>query len=315
MGIIHRCLAYLMIVLALSGCADDSKPLRVGAVVWPGYEPLFLARSQGYLDEEQVGLVELLSAGEVMRGFRNGALDIAALTLDEALLLAQDVEDLQILLVTDASYGADAILARQAVTMPLLKGQRVGVDSTALGAYFLSRALTISGMSESDIVPVTLSVDIHESAFTTGEVDAVVTFEPTRSKLLAKGANEVFSSRDIPNEIIDVLVVRAAIVSDRKDSVRHLIEAWYQGVKFLQQTPQEAYGLMTGRLGLSEEQIADALQGLSIPEREEVQDMFYGDGGIHTQAARLEKLMLQQGLLSEAVNLDNIVVARRGLWD
>lgn len=310
----RRCLAYLMVMLALSGCADDAKPLRLGTVVWPGYEPLFLARAQGYLDDEQVGLVELMSAGEVMRGFRNGALDMAALTLDEALLLAQDEEDLQILLVTDTSYGADAILAHRATAMAELKGQKVGVDSTALGAYFLSRALMESGMTESDIVPVSLAVDMHENAFINGEVDAVVTFEPIRSRLLAAGAKEVFSSRDIPNEIIDVLVVRAALLEGRKDSIRHLIDAWYRGVKFLQERPNEAYGLMGERLGLTEEQVVNALEGFFIPDRARVRDMLYDSGEIRAQADQLEEIMINQGLLTEEIDLDEIVVAR-SLWD
>ncbi|TCK05740.1 NitT/TauT family transport system substrate-binding protein [Marinobacterium mangrovicola] len=314
MGIIRNCLAYLMIMLALSGCAEDSKPLRLGAVLWPGYEPLFLARSQGDLEEERVGLVELLSTGEVMRGVRNGALDVAALTLDEALLLAQDVEDLKILLVTDTSYGADAILADGEMTMSGLKGKRVGVDSTALGAYFLSRALAESGMSESDIIPVSLSVDMHESAFLNDEVDAVVTFEPIRSRLLGTGANQVFSSRDIPNEIIDLLVVRGAILKDREESVRYLIDAWYSGVRFLREKPQEAYGLMSERLGLTEEQVETSLEGLSIPDRKEVRSMLYDNNGIRAQADRLERLMIAEGLLTEQVQLDDIVVAR-SLWD
>ncbi|WP_165900310.1 ABC transporter substrate-binding protein [Marinobacterium mangrovicola] len=303
-----------MIMLALSGCAEDSKPLRLGAVLWPGYEPLFLARSQGDLEEERVGLVELLSTGEVMRGVRNGALDVAALTLDEALLLAQDVEDLKILLVTDTSYGADAILADGEMTMSGLKGKRVGVDSTALGAYFLSRALAESGMSESDIIPVSLSVDMHESAFLNDEVDAVVTFEPIRSRLLGTGANQVFSSRDIPNEIIDLLVVRGAILKDREESVRYLIDAWYSGVRFLREKPQEAYGLMSERLGLTEEQVETSLEGLSIPDRKEVRSMLYDNNGIRAQADRLERLMIAEGLLTEQVQLDDIVVAR-SLWD
>lgn len=314
MGIIRNCLAYLMIMLALSGCAEDSKPLRLGAVLWPGYEPLFLARSQGDLEEERVGLVELLSAGEVMRGVRNGALDVAALTLDEALLLAQDVEDLKILLVTDTSYGADAILADGEMTMSGLKGKRVGVDSTALGAYFLSRALAESGMSESDIIPVSLSVDMHESAFLNDEVDAVVTFEPIRSRLLGTGANQVFSSRDIPNEIIDLLVVRGAILKDREESVRYLIDAWYSGVRFLREKPQEAHGLMSERLGLTEEQVESSLEGLSIPDRKEVRSMLYDNNGIRAQADRLERIMIAEGLLTEQVQLDDIVVAR-SLWD
>ncbi|WP_432696629.1 ABC transporter substrate-binding protein [Marinobacterium sp. YM272] len=312
---IRHCLTWLLMAILVSGCADDKQPLRLGTVVWPGYEPIYLARSQGYLDSEQLRLVELLSTGEVMRGFRNGALDLAALTLDETLLLAQEVDDLQILLVTNTSFGADAVLTRGASSMQALKGRRVGVDSTALGAYFLSRALSKSGMTLADIQPVPLSVDMHEKAFLSGRVDAVVTFEPVRSRLLAAGATEVFSSREIPGEIIDLFVARGEVLSERPEAIKHLIKAWYRGVEFLQKNPAEAQSLMTDRLGLSKEQVAIALQGLRIPGRAEVQDMLYGnEANIGTQAQRVYRIMEEKKLLTEKIDLDRIVAAQ-SVWD
>lgn len=58
-------------------------PLRIGTLVWPGYEPLYLARERGYLDPKSVRLVEYPSNSEVTRAFRNRAIEAAALTFDE----------------------------------------------------------------------------------------------------------------------------------------------------------------------------------------------------------------------------------------
>lgn len=312
---IRLCLIGLLILTGLSGCADDKQPLRLGTAVWPGYEPIYLARAKGYLDSEKLRLVELLSTGEVMRGFRNGALDVAALTLDETLSLAQDMDDLQILLITDTSLGADAVVTWRARTMQELKGLKVGVDATALGAYFLSRALSESGMTEADVRLVPLSVDMHEKAFLSGQVDAVATFDPVRSRLLAAGAKQVFSSRDIPGEIIDVLVVRRSMLNQNRNGLRHLIDAWYRGVAFLRAHPEEAQGLMTDRLGLNPSQVAAALEQLKIPEREEVREMLYGnEDKIREQVRRLSRVMIDRKLLRREANLDDIVVAP-SLWD
>ena len=51
----------LIVLLACVGCTPDPEPiLRVGTNVWPGYEPLYLARDLGYLDES-IRLVEYSS--------------------------------------------------------------------------------------------------------------------------------------------------------------------------------------------------------------------------------------------------------------
>ncbi len=80
-----------VLALSLAGCGvEPAPPLRIGTNVWSGYEPLYLARELGYLDPRSVHLVEYPSASEVIRAFRNQAIEAAALTFDEVLLLTQD---------------------------------------------------------------------------------------------------------------------------------------------------------------------------------------------------------------------------------
>lgn len=130
-------------VLVLGACPNrTTSPLRLGTNVWPGYEPLYLARDLGYFDTTAVTLVEYLSASEVIRAFRNQALEAAALTLDESLLLLQHNIPVQVVLVTDISHGGDVVLGAPDISpFTALVGKRVGVEASALGAYVISRAL------------------------------------------------------------------------------------------------------------------------------------------------------------------------------
>ena len=86
-----------------------------------------------------------------------------------------------------------------------IKGRRVGVESGALGAYVLARALQIAGLNRTDISVVSIPVPEQEQAFQGRRVDAVVTMEPNRTRLLAQGARQLFDSSQIPGEIVDVL--------------------------------------------------------------------------------------------------------------
>ena len=52
----------------LAACQAPVAPIRVGSIVFPGYELMFLARELGLLNERQVRLVELLSNTDTVRG-------------------------------------------------------------------------------------------------------------------------------------------------------------------------------------------------------------------------------------------------------
>ena len=122
--------------------------------VWIGSKPLYLARDLGQLDPRVVQLVEYPSSSEVLRAFRNEAIDGMVVSLDELFGLAIDGLKPRIVLVTDLSHGADAVVGRQGMSsMHDLKGKRVAVESGALGAYVLSRALALSGMRAAVAAP------------------------------------------------------------------------------------------------------------------------------------------------------------------
>ncbi|HEY9807297.1 MAG TPA: hypothetical protein V6D04_12060, partial [Candidatus Obscuribacterales bacterium] len=72
----------------LASCSQNSPPLRVAVNLWPGYETLYLARSLGYYDNTPIQLVDLPSGAEEVRAFRNHNVEAAAVSLDQALVLA-----------------------------------------------------------------------------------------------------------------------------------------------------------------------------------------------------------------------------------
>ena len=156
-------------------------------------------------------LVEYPSASEVLRAFRNQAIDGMVISLDELFGLAADGFQPRIILVVDVSHGADVVVGRRGMrTMRDLKGKSVAVESSALGAFVLSRALALNGMQASDVNVVHLESNEQPSAFEKGQVDGAVTFDPYRAQFLRAGAKTLFDSTQIPGEIVDLLAVRAS---------------------------------------------------------------------------------------------------------
>lgn len=293
----------LLLGLGSTGCThqEPQSPLQLATNVWPGYEPLYLARSLGYFNESTVRFHEMTTSADVLKAFRSGAIDVAALTLDEALLLIQDGIDARVVLVTDVSSGADVIVANPSIkSIRALKGKNVGVESMALGAFMLSRALDKAGLAPGDVTVVPVAVQEHEKAYAAGSIDAVVTFEPAKTKLLARGAHCIFDSSQIPGEIIDVIVVRADILQSKSKQLKELEEGWFKALGYLQKNPADASLRMGKREAVSAAEFADALKGLTIPDRNENSRLL--SGALLTPARRLAEVMLKGRLLNKPVD-------------
>jgi len=299
----------LMVGVMLSACSEQRSPIRLGTNVWPGYEPLYLARSIELLDEEKIRLIAYPSASEVIRAFRNGSLEAASLTLDEALLLLEKGIPIKIVLVHDISVGADVIVARPEIAeVADLKGRTVGVESSALGAYAITRALQQHGLTIDQVRIRHLDVNQHEAAYRAGEIDAAVTFAPFSTRLSAMGAHEIFSSREIPGEIVDVLVVHENVFKTRLPELQHLTRAWFKALQHLENQPREAAELMAQRLQLTPDEVLASYQGIHLPDRSGNVDMLNGkQAQLSTTLRKLNQVMLEHKLIRDQISIDRIL--------
>ena len=177
----------------LGGCHFQlADPIRLAAHPWPGYELLYLARELDRLDEEQVRLIETGSATASLRLLASSSVEGAGLTLDEVLTARSRGMDLTIVAVLDASLGADVLMARPGIRqLADLRGRSIGVEQTAVGAVMLDAALQAAGLRTDQIRIRYLPVDAHEAAYRAGQVDALVTYEPVRTRLRAAGKEAI----------------------------------------------------------------------------------------------------------------------------
>ena len=303
-------LACVALVLALIGCTRGPEPvLRIGTNVWIGCEPLYLARELGRLDPAVVQLVEYPSASEVHRAFRNQAIDGMVISLDELLGLAADGLRPRIILVVDVSNGADVVVGRREMqSMRDLKGKSVAVESSALGAFVLSRALALNGMQASDVNVVHLESNEQPSAFENGKVDGAVTFDPYRAQFLRAGARTLFDSTQIPGEIVDLLAVRDTIIERQPKAIHALLAGWFAAIDYMKSDPKDAARRMGIRQQTTGEQFLQALEGLRIPSREENLRMLGGPTPeLAVTGRRLMALMVEAKLLRAGLNIEDVL--------
>lgn len=298
--------AALATSMVAAGCRPTpAEPLRIGAQVFPGYEFLYLARATGQLKSERVRMVETPSASASLRALGTGAIDGACLTLDEVLSARERGIELTVLAVLDVSMGADVVLAHANVGgLSGLRGRTLGVEQSAVGAVMLDALLQRAGLSLRDVTIRPVGFDAHEAEFKARRIDAVVSYEPVKSRLMQAGAQVVYSSADIPGRILDVLAVRPTLLDSRPQDLQHLLDAHFGALDGYRAEPARARPLLAARLHLGPNEVDQAYAELDLPDRERNRTWFAGEQThLKKTAAALSQVMHSAGLLTRRSEL------------
>ncbi len=261
----------------LPGCSD-SGPLRFGIHPWVGYEPLYLADDFNWLPDT-VALVQGTSAKDSMDGLLSGTLDGAALTLDETIRLCSRGLDLVAVAVADVSAGADVLMVKPSITeLGALEGHRIAVELDGVSGIMLFKILELAGLGPKDVTKVDLPVSQHAQAWSRGEVDASVCYEPTASLIENAGGVRLFDSSQIPETIFDLLV------RSMHDSV---------------------YRIAT-RQGISPDEVRAALASVMLPDLAANQRYLRVAGAIENMAESLSLLMLAEGMIDQKPGIQRL---------
>lgn len=301
-----------LVMFTISACSEAPKdPLRIASSPWPGYEPLYLARDLAYLDPEHIKLFELPSSDITMESFRNKSTDLATLTLDETLELIHDGTKMRILLILDISNGADAALVSPGIKdIKDIKGKRISIVNIPLGMYVLSRLLEKAGLSRDEVKVYPMPESKQFDFYRQGKADVVVTFEPVKTMLLGQGAHVIFDSRDIPNEIFDLLVVHEDVYKNRREEICQIVKQWYKSLDYIAQHPDDAANRISKRLNVKPSDFHKMLDEIKLPSRSENIQMLSGDTpGLLAPAKKLNEIMVGEKQLTRTVDasvaLDN----------
>ena len=272
---IHMLRLFIVFSLIVIAAGCDNKPelfLRVAHHSWPGYEPLVLAEAEGLYSDLKVVNYRVGSATEAIRAFEQDVVDVAAVTLDEAISFqSRSKEQISIIAVLDISHGGDVIIANKEInSISDLKGKRIGLEATALGAFFVSRAADSStdiSLDQMIIIPVLF--DQHFASFMAGDVDAIVTFDPVKSKILANKGHVIFDSTAIENEIVDVLITKQSSIENKSSELKALVAGYFKALQLIKKFPDESHSKMAKFEGVSVTSFKKSLLGLKIPDKKE----------------------------------------------
>lgn len=229
--------------------------------VWTGWMPFKLMQEKGFLAARaqengvKVKLVEFKGYMDSVQAFAAKKVDGVTMTSMESLQPASNGVDSVGILVNDTSNGGDGVLVRPNVDLKGLKGKTVLLEEFSVSHYLLVRGLETAGLKEKDVKIKNIPGDEAGKAFLTDKkVEAVATWNPHLFQATEQGKGKIaFSSKEIPGEIIDFLVVSGAALKEQPKLGTALVEAWYDTMKMINdaKTRPEAIEIMAKAAGSS----------------------------------------------------------------
>ncbi|QYR21665.1 ABC transporter substrate-binding protein [Paenibacillus sp. sptzw28] len=249
-------LLLVVMLAALSGCGGSKEtpaggsdePITIALSPWPGWFFWYLVDEKGFFKKHGVN-VELKwfpVYSDSLQALSTGKVDANSQTLSDTLAPASKGIGLKAVLVNDNSFGGDAIVSKQEFqSIKDLKGKTVATELGTVDHLLLLTALDKNGMKESDINYVNMTVNDAGPAFISGKTDASVLWEPFQTKAVKEGKGKIlFSSKDTPGLIPDLLVFRDDVIKNRPDDVQKIVDAWFDALDYFKTHQDEAIQLM-----------------------------------------------------------------------
>jgi NitT/TauT family transport system substrate-binding protein len=296
----------------------------VGWSVYAGWNPYFYMAKSGILkrwaDKYGVAIkVQRFDYAASLDAFVGKNIDACTMTNMEALdMPAAAGVDSTVVIVGDYSNGNDQVLARNNLTLAQLPGKPILLVQKTVSEYLLERAMVLNGLdgqlsklkllntSDSDIVGAYLGDKSNQVA---------VTWKPLVSEILAQdhGVKSLFDSSRIPEEILDLLVVRTDVLKRPDGSglkfASAIAGAWYETVAQLAAANAQAISESAAASGDSVTSYKEQLRTTYLYSTPQAATQFAESGDLKQKMDLVRQFCFRHGLLGQNVqSVDDVAI-------
>ena len=262
-------IAGALMLASCSGSPDtpteQRKEFSIGWSIYAGWMPWPYAQQAGIVKKWadkygiKINVVQVNDYVESINQYTAGKFDGVTVTNMDALTIpAAGGKDTSAIIMGDYSNGNDGILIKGADTLAAIKGRQVYLVELSVSHYLLARGLETARLTPSDVKTVNTSDADIVGAFGSPDATAAVAWNPQLSVMKREpGAKEVFSSAQIPGEILDLMVVDTATLKANPNLGKALAGIWYETIALMRRPDakgKEARAAMAKLAGTSPEE-------------------------------------------------------------
>jgi NitT/TauT family transport system substrate-binding protein len=244
--------------------------LTVAYSDWPGWVAWEVAIQKGWFKEAGVNVeFKWFDYVPSMEAFSAGKVDAVCMTNGDALVTGATGGKSVSIIMNDYSDGNDMIVAKPGITsMAQLKGKTIGVEVGFVDHLLLLHALKAANLKESDVKLKNVKTDETPQALKSGDVDAIGAWQPSSGAALKEvpGSKPIFTSKDVPGLIYDVLAVSPKSLAERRADWVKIAKVWDKVATFVndEKNLDEAAKIMSARVGLTPDAYKAIMKGTHI---------------------------------------------------
>lgn len=289
-----------------------AKPLVIGAHLYPGYGPFFVAEEKGFFGEEGVNAhVELMSdIPSAISALANDSIQIMGSSADLTPIVANGGLDVSNIVVADLGYGADGLLVKNDVqSVSDLKGKTIHVSLASPSHFFLRYVTEKEGLKKTDFTMADMPPDQVGAAFAAGQVDYGMSWEPWLSQSSERKDGKVlFSSKDYLGAITDTWIARRDVMESRKEDIQKVLRAWFRALDFMKQNPAEANEIIARHFGLSVADLEPQMATVQFLTYEQNLDRFKPQTSLNVADVTRQAIAIykEDGVINTDLNAERI---------
>ncbi|MEH2240940.1 ABC transporter substrate-binding protein [Nostoc sp.] len=226
-------------------------PLKVAFGSFVGEYPGIIAQEKGFFKAQGVD-VELISKRYTQlerANFSAGKYDGITASLGSFIILSATNPDIQSVLVIDESTGADVVVAQpQIKTVADLKGKKLGANLGGFSEVFVTEMLKTANLTSDDLNLVKLEALEIPQRLKNNVIQAGHTWEPHLSEAIKLGGHILFTSKQTPGLILDIIIFRGDTIRDRPEDIRAFVRGWLQASTYWKANVQEGNAIISKAL-------------------------------------------------------------------
>lgn len=287
----------------------SAEPIRVATYLWPGSYWVDVATDKGWfrdagLNVERVDVNQKYFAS--MEKVNSGELHAMGFTQYDLIRHVAAGNDLVGVVAIDYSETAEALIAKPGIRrLQDLRGKKVALHRGTYLEYLLSVVAERDHLNLDDIVLLDLAGDEAIKQFRSGEIDAVLVWEPFVSEAKAAGGVQIFSAADFPGLTYSVLTLRRDFIDAHPREVAALVRVWHRSQGYIREHPIESCAIVA-RLNREPSQYVKDLLGsdrvLDVADNSRAFSYAAGFESLHGSWRRMNDFMLDRQLVTRRVD-------------
>ncbi|MEG4024542.1 ABC transporter substrate-binding protein [Microcoleus sp. S13C4] len=284
-------------------------PLKVSFVPFVSYTPLIIAQEKGFFKAQGIDVeLRYVDYSQLQDAdFSAGKYDGIGLTLGDLVILSATNPDIQAVMVLDESTGADVVVAQSDIkTIPNLKGKKLGANLGSFSEVFVTEMLKTSKLTSDDVSLVKVEALEVPDRLQNNAIQAGHTWAPYLSEALKLGAHILFTSKQTPGLILDLVAFRGEVIRDRPEDIRAFVRGWLQGLLYWEANISEGKEIVSKALNIPSNKLS--FEGIDFTDFANNQKFFQSDSPnyISKTAKKYADFFIRAGNVTRLPNLETL---------